>query len=114
MLRPIYKYVNGGNWCFDFAPHDVGQYPLLLGQVYANDSVKLKREDQMPVEECGNMIITEANIALREGNADFAREHIDILRQWVKYLIVYGDDPENQLCTDDFAGHVYYNRFSWL
>lgn len=109
MLRPIYKYVNGGNWCFDFAPHDVGQYPLLLGQVYGNDCGKLKREDQMPVEECGNMIITEANIALREGNADFAREHIDILRQWVKYLIVYGDDPENQLCTDDFAGHLAHN-----
>lgn len=110
-LRPIYDYVRSGRWKFDFAPHDVGQYPLLLGQVYGYDGDKgvFKYEDQMPVEECGNMIITEANIALADGNADFAREHIDILQAWAEYLIKFGADPEDQLCTDDFAGHLAHN-----
>jgi len=63
----------------------------------------------MPVEECGNMIIMETNIAIADGNADFARTHFDTLKGWCEYLIEYGDDPENQLCTDDFAGHLAHN-----
>lgn len=111
MLRPIYEYVGSGKWPYDFAPHDVGQYPLLLGQVYGYDSERgcFKYEDQMPVEESGNMIITEANIALASGNAEFAREHLDVLKGWAEYLMRYGNDPEDQLCTDDFAGHLAHN-----
>ena len=111
MLRPIYKFATDERWKFDFAPHDAGQYPLVTGQVYGLDKAtgELLFDMQMPVEECGNMIIMEANIALREGNAEFAKEHIDILKSWCEYLIKYGNDPENQLCTDDFAGHLAHN-----
>ncbi len=105
MLRPIYKYALSDAWTFDFAPHDAGQYPLINGQVYGENKLKY----QMPVEECGNMLIMETNIALAENDVSFAQEHIDILEKWSKYLIEYGADPGNQLCTDDFAGHLAHN-----
>jgi hypothetical protein len=105
MLRPIFKYAESALWEFDFAPHDVGQYPLLNGQVYCEN----KLEGQMPVEECGNMILTVAAVAVVDGNAAFASRHMPTLEQWLDYLCSKGLDPENQLCTDDFAGHLAHN-----
>ncbi len=105
MMRPIYKYAQSDAWTYDFAPHDVGQYPLLNGQVYGNNELKW----QMPVEECGNMLCMEANVAIAENSTAFAEQHLDILEKWCKYLIEFGQDPGNQLCTDDFAGHLEHN-----
>ncbi len=119
MMRPVYRYNETDEWKkklkYDFAPHDVGQYPILNGQVYGKRKINEKGETsllhqfQMPVEECGNMLIMEANVALATGSADFAAAHIDVLKGWCKYLLKYGTDPENQLCTDDFAGHLAHN-----
>ncbi len=111
MLRPIYKFARSDAWEYDFAPHDVGRYPILNGQVYGLDkeSGKFRFEKQMPVEECGNMLVMEAAVALATGSTAFANEHLDILEDWVKYLTQNGRDPENQLCTDDFAGHLAHN-----
>lgn len=105
MMRPVFRYANSDAWIFDFAPHDVGCYPLVNGQVYGENALKW----QMPVEECGNMLVMAANVAIAEGNADFAADNIDLLRKWCDYLIEYGADPGNQLCTDDFAGHLAHN-----
>ena len=105
MMRPIYKYATSDKWCYEFAPHDVGQYPLVCGQVYAGNRL----EYQMPVEECGNMIVMEACAAIASGSADFAMSHFELLEKWCKYLIENGNDPGNQLCTDDFAGHLAHN-----
>ncbi len=105
MMRPIYKYALSDAWEFDFAPHDAGQYPLVNGQVYGENQLKY----QMPVEECGNMLVMEANVALATNDVSFAASHIEILEKWSKYLIDYGTDPGNQLCTDDFAGHLAHN-----
>ncbi len=105
MMRPVYRYAKSKAWIFDFAPHDVGCYPLVNGQVYGENALKY----QMPVEECGNMLIMETNVALVTGDASFAKEHLAILEKWCDYLIRYGTDPADQLCTDDFAGHLAHN-----
>jgi len=100
MVVPIVDYAESGKWPFEFAPHDIGTYPKGNGQVYG----KMKLERQMPVEECGNMILMTAALARATGTADFARQHWKILTQWAEYLLKKGLDPENQLCTDDFTG----------
>ena len=111
MLRPVYKFAESERWKFDFAPHDTGMYPLVTGQLYGYDKEtdSYRFDKQMPVEECGNMIIMEAASALADGDFSFAGSHIGLLEKWCRYLIKYGEDPENQLCTDDFAGHLAHN-----
>ena len=105
MMRPIYKYARTDKWIFDFAPHDCGQFPLVRGQVYGENALQY----QMPVEECGNMLVMAATVAIADKETKFAEENLDLLEAWVKYLEAHGDDPENQLCTDDFAGHLAHN-----
>lgn len=105
MLRPIVKYAASEAWTFEFAPHDVGQYPLANGQVYGEN----KREEQMPVEECGNMLVMAAAVTLADGDTAFAAEHRRLWAAWADYLLEFGLDPANQLCTDDFAGHLARN-----
>ncbi|MFX3650154.1 MAG: glutaminase domain-containing protein [Paenibacillus sp.] len=105
MMRPIYKYAMSPEWTFDFAPHDVGTYPKANGQVYGEN----KLEYQMPIEECGNMLLMAAAVSKYEGDIEFARQHWEPLTRWADYLLHNGLDPVNQLCTDDFAGHLAHN-----
>ena len=55
------------------------------------------------------MLILFGAIARAEGKADFAAQYWPLLSKWAEYLRDKGLDPENQLSTDDFAGHLAHN-----
>ena len=136
MLRPIFRFAACDVWEYDFAPHDVGRYPYAWGQVYAfvgkrNEETNIWMTGktsvfppfytypkgtgvydikyQMPVEECGDMLIMTAVCCMMDGNPEFAKPYWSVLKTWKNYLVKYGADPGDQLCTDDFAGHLEHN-----
>ncbi len=111
MLRPILEFAETDKWQYDFAPHDVGQYPLANGQVYGYDKETSEEilKMQMPVEECGNMLICLYAALKYGGSRDLIDMYKDTLTKWADYLVKYGYDPGNQLCTDDFASHLAHN-----
>ncbi|MBR4503149.1 MAG: DUF4965 domain-containing protein [Clostridia bacterium] len=127
LCRPVLRFASLPVWQQDFAPHDVGRYPYATGQVYAarsplpNGAVPLPFylypagadvydiRYQMPVEECGNMLIMLEAAASFGAKEDLIRCYAPLLEKWARYLDTHGEDPGEQLCTDDFAGHLARN-----
>ena len=139
MAEPILDFARMPVWKYDFAPHDAGIYPYCFGQYYAiQDINKEKCVDlavrdwkesevlpfyyqlpqscelydparQMPVEESGNMLAISLLYYMVSGDKAFIKDNYDLLSKWVKYLVDFGLVPANQLCTDDFAGHLDKN-----
>lgn len=124
MLSGIFEFAHMPLWQADYAPHDIGRYPHADGQVYSlwenrviNRRKIYKRSkftiynqnSQMPVEECGNMLILSYAYYIMTKDDAQMRENYDLLSKWAAYLRNKGVILDNQLCTDDFAGHSEKN-----
>jgi hypothetical protein len=112
MIDPYFVYCASPAWPFPFAAHDLGTYPKANGQTYRDFDKNPNQpiiETQMPVEECGNMLILVGALAAYENDSSYARSHWKLLSQWAEYLAETGRDPGPQLCTDDFSGVLGHN-----
>ncbi|MBR1518155.1 MAG: DUF4965 domain-containing protein [Prevotella sp.] len=111
MVTSVFKYCESNRWGFNFANHDLGHYPIANNQHY---SIRFPNaqggfEGNMPIEESGNLVIITANLVMLDKDASYAERFWKTLTTWANYLADNGQDPENQLCTDDFAGHLAHN-----
>jgi hypothetical protein len=105
LLEPLLAYAETGGWPKTFAEHDLGSsYPVAAGH---NNGV----EEDMPVEESGNMLIMTAAYMKKAPSAaaSFATAHYKILKQWADYLVANLPDPGFQNQTDDFAGSIAHS-----
>lgn len=125
MMEAIFEFAALPVWKFSYSPHDIGTYPLADGHLYgcklttvseqrniykmtAEDAI-YKEDEQMPVENSGNMIIMTYAYYLMTGDLSYVKKHYARLKQWADYLLLKGDCKELQLCTDDFAGKFVGN-----
>ena len=122
MLTGVFAFSRSPVWQARYAPHDIGTYPHADGQVYGIKDESDKRHIflgrdfavfdenlQMPVEECGNMLILSYAYYFITKDSSQMAENYDLLKTWADYLKEQGIVLQNQLCTDDFAGHSEKN-----
>ena len=94
-LKPVLDYASLPRWKFPFAPHDLGTYPLANGQEYGGG--ERTEEDQMPVEESGNMLLMIAGAGSGRTGTPTSQRSTGRCLQVGEYLRAKGLDPENQL-----------------
>ncbi|PLW10460.1 hypothetical protein PCANC_23157 [Puccinia coronata f. sp. avenae] len=98
-LEPIFKYTESGLYPNKWTVHDLGRYPNATGH---NDG----KDEPMPVEEAGNILIMVLSYYQLTKDANWLRKHYNILKQWAQFLVNGGLVPEEQLSSDDFAGKL--------
>lgn len=109
-LNGICDFARSTAWKFDFAPHDIGTYPIADGQTYClkadfdGDKAKVysssdniyDEEEQMPVETSGDVLILAYAATVLSGDRSFIAENKDLLLKWGDYLAETGNDIANQ------------------
>lgn len=105
LLEPLLEHQNAGLYPRLSSMHDLGaSFPNATGHPDG-------RDEEMPVEECGNMLIMGLAYAHTLDPED-AKEWINkegrygLWKQWTTYLINFSLFPSHQLSTDDFAGRL--------
>ncbi|PMD18325.1 DUF1793-domain-containing protein [Hyaloscypha hepaticicola] len=100
LLDPLFENQEAGQFPQTYAMHDLGpNYPRAIGHPSGDG-------EYMPLEECGNMIITTLAYAQRAEDNTYLTQHYKILKQWTGYLVQEALIPANQLSTDDFQGQL--------
>lgn len=100
LLDPLFEYQESSLYPNSWAMHDLGaHYPNATGHPDGKD-------EPMPLEECGNMIIMALAYALRAQDTGYLEQHYSLLKKWIQYLAVESLYPANQISTDDFAGSL--------
>lgn len=107
MLEPLLEHQNAGLYPNDYSMHDLGaHFPNATGHPDGKD-------ERMPVEECGNMLImglAYAQALIDQGTQDVSRDHglkqarrwidkagrYNVWKQWTSYLVDSGLLPEYQ------------------
>ena len=107
-LTPVLEYAGLSRWRFPFAPHD-------LGNISARERTSLwRRGTDRRRSDAGRR---ERQYDHHDGRhcqgerqrGNYSAKYWTLLSKWADYLKEKGLDPENQLCTDDFAGHLAHN-----
>ncbi|CAK9088834.1 unnamed protein product [Durusdinium trenchii] len=111
LLVPLMVYANNGTadygldvkYNLSWAPHHLGTWPVC--------DLKSEQQEQMPVEESGNMLIMIAALAQKQGSGSTAwlKSYWPVLVTWADFLVASLPDPGKQLCTDDFEGPNPHN-----
>jgi hypothetical protein len=98
LLDPLFENQESGKYPNRWSMHDLGgNYPNATGHPDGKD-------EQMPLEECGNMLIMTLAYYRRTNDLAYLTQHHDILKQWTEYLVEDALYPSTQSSTDDFAG----------
>ncbi|KAL1301617.1 hypothetical protein AAFC00_005845 [Neodothiora populina] len=98
LLDPVLQYSKAGRYPHPWAIHDLGaSYPIASGH---DDGI----DEQMPIEETGNMILMIKAYEQATGDTSWSSEYGELLEQWATYISDYGLYPEWQLSTTDGLG----------
>ena len=127
-IEPIFEFAKSEIWKYDFAPRDAGVYPNCNGQIYGARKEGSTQEEkktffnsavlpqyyfnskggdfydesqQMPVEDCSNIIIICLNYLILSGDTKYIEEKMPLLTKWCDYLVSEGLIPKKQFCSDD-------------
>ncbi|KAF9523492.1 DUF1793-domain-containing protein [Crepidotus variabilis] len=98
LLEGLFRYQASGQYPNKWSVHDLGgSYPNATGH---NDG----KDEAMPVEESGNMLIMALSYAQKTGDLAHLKTYTALLEQWTSFLVSDSLIPANQISTDDFAG----------